>query len=254
MPSSRDHCLKLYPWLGALALIAILAALPAADTDAKEKKHISLSPAEEYNVSLEATRNTMDHAQTQRDVSKFVGGPPIHCVNGAKDSTLCVWPLSKKQRGWWPLAGALRTGDRLNLICEFPANDEPRPNDSCSVHSQRSNRGMIKGTTKVPTGGRMPRRVNNKSVAVKKMASQLLDQSKTAFQLSTLVGDAPDSCFNASASFMVCRWKTHNGTYGHGTLAHLIGTNFGDRVVLFCELPRDGSPRGPDSCTVEVGS
>ena len=38
----------------------------------------------------------------------------------------------------------------------------------------------------------MPRRVNNKSVAVKKMASQLLDQSKTAFQLSTLVGDAPD--------------------------------------------------------------
>ena len=200
MPTSLDHCLKLHPWLGALLLVAMLAALPAADTDAKEKKHISLSPVEEYNVSLEATRNTMDHAQTQRDVSKFVGGPPIHCVNGAKDSTLCVWPLSKKQQGWWPLGGiSCAQGDRLNLICEFPANDEPRPTDSCSVHSQRSNRGMIKGTTKVPTRGRMPRGVSNKSLAVKKMAAQLLDQSKTAFQLSTLVGDAPYSCFNASA-------------------------------------------------------
>ena len=206
MPSSRDHCSKPYPWLGALALIAILAALPAADSDAKEKKHISLSSAEEYKVSLKATRKTMPFAETQKDVSKFIGAPPTHCVNGAKDSTICVWRLSKRQQGWWPLAGALRTGDRLNLVCEFPANDEPRPTDSCSVHSQRSNRGMIKGRTEVPTGGSMPRRVNNKSLAVKKMASQLLDQSKTAFQLSTLVGDAPDSCFNASASSMVCRW------------------------------------------------
>ena len=87
------------------------------------------------------------------------------------------------------------------------------------------------------------------------MASQLLDQSKTAFQLSTLVGDAPTSCFYASASSMVCRWKTHNGTYGHGTLAHLIGSRILETASFYsCELPRDGSPRGPDSCTVEVGS
>ena len=254
MPSSRDHCLKLYPWLGALALVAILAALPAGESDAKQKKHISLSPAEEYKVSLEATRLTMGDAKTQPAVSKFVGGPPDHCVNGPKESTLCVWPLSKKQRGWWPLAEFLGTGDRLNLVCEFPANDEPRPTESCSVHSQRSNRGMMKGTTKVPTRGRMPRGVSTKSLAMQNMSAQLLDRSKTAFQLSTLVGDAPYSCLNASASSMVCRWKTHNGTYGHGTLAHLIGTELGNRVVLFCELPRDGSPRGPDSCTVRVGS
>ena len=164
MPASRDYCLKLYPWLGALALVAILAALPAGDTDAKEKKHISLSPAEEYNVSLEATRKQWTFAQTQRDVSKFVGGPPIHCVNGAKDSTLCVWPLSKKQRGWWPLAGALARGSSQSRM-RIPGERRAATHRLLQCPFAALQPGRDHGTdTRYTTRGRMPRRVTTKAL------------------------------------------------------------------------------------------
>ena len=53
MPTPLAVSSESFPWRSALALVALLALLPAGESAAKEKEHIDLSPAEEYKVSLE---------------------------------------------------------------------------------------------------------------------------------------------------------------------------------------------------------
>ena len=83
-------------------------------------------------------------------------------------------------------------------------------------------------------------------------AEELVTAAKTAFALSTLVGDAPWECRQIDDSSH-CTWKTTADTYGHGTLAMSIGADMSKKVRMSCMLPADGSPRAPDSCTVQIG-
>jgi hypothetical protein len=184
----------------------------------------------------------------------FVGALPKRCVSVPPEAKSCIWPLSKEEKGWWPLADALYTGDRLNLVCEFPANDGPRLEDSCSVHSQRSNRRYFRGQLNTGSaGGRMPKNFTKKKrVALTARAQQNLARARTAFALSTLVGDAPVEC-RSGGQRVFCTWKATADTYGHGTLAMSIGADMSKKVRMSCMLPADGSPRAADSCTVQIG-
>lgn len=85
-----------------------------------------------------------------------------------------------------------------------------------------------------------------------RICSWPLGRAGTAFELSTLVGAAPERCL-LSESVFFCIWKTHSGTYGHGTLAVGIDASFRKKVRLRCIRPADGSPRKPDSCEAEIG-
>jgi len=235
--------------LTAVALVLGLAAGPAVADGLS-----GLTPSQEARGSITKTRGVLAPYRTRGDMVDFVGAHPRRCAEVSGNASICVWPLSKRERGWRPLADALHTGDRLNLVCEFPENDAPRADDSCSVHSQRSNRRYFRGQLNaVAKGGRRPRSAVLKRRAVLETQSrQLLSQAKTAFALSTLVGDAPWECLSGN-HYSHCTWKTTAATYGHGTLAMSIGADLTKKVRMNCKLPGDGTDRAPDSCTVVIG-
>ena len=210
-----------------------------------------LSPADEYRESISGVRHILGPHQTLSEMVVFVGTGPERCVPFSKESLICVWPLSKRDPGWRPLASALGTGDRLNLVCEFPKNEIPRAEESCSVHAQRSSREYYRTITTKKRGQR--KIADWRSESRQTGAQQLIDRATTVFELSTLVGDAPDQC-NTTALETFCVWKTDAGTYGHGTLALSIGASFRKKVRLSCGLPIDSTPREPNSCAVQIGS
>ena len=84
-------------------------------------------------------------------------------------------------------------------------------------------------------------------------ARQILASTRTAFELSTLVGDAPNDCQRGKKGFL-CTWRTTAASYGHGTLAMTVNAPFGKKIRMMCRLPLLGLPRAPDSCTVEIGA
>lgn len=86
------------------------------------------------------------------------------------------------------------------------------------------------------------------------LALLILADARNAFELSALVGDAPDYCQSEIGEQVHCLWRTTAATYGHGTLAMTIGAPFRKKVRLSCRLPVQGSPRGAKSCVVTIGS
>jgi hypothetical protein len=209
-------------------------------------------PAKAHRNSVDVTRQILGPYSTLSEVNVFVGSAPDRCEAVSDVTQVCLWPLSKATAGWMPLAQVLETGDRLNLICEFPLDGSKRAESSCSVHPQRSNRPYFRGQFR-PQDRRMSR---TKRAEIRESESekarQLLSASVTAFELSTLVGDIPDQCFKGGSEFF-CTWGSHAGTYGHGTLAMSIEASFSKKVKLRCTLPADGGPRAADSCQASVG-
>ena len=239
--------------LTALAVVLVFAFGVGAGSVAADGLS-GLTPSQEARGSIAKTRGVLASYRNLGEMIDFVGAHPRRCVEVPENASICVWPLSKRERGWRPLAGALNTGDRLNLVCEFPEDNAPRAENSCSVHSQRSNRRYFRGQLNAAAkGGRGPRSAALKRRAVLEAQSrQLLSQAKTAFALSTLVGDAPWNCPRGSR-YSHCTWKTTAATYGHGTLAMSIDANLTKKVRMSCKLPGDGTDRAPDSCTVAIG-
>ena len=207
-----------------------------------------LTPGEEYRESVAAVRPVLAAYRTRNEMTLFVGAEPAACQSVSEKSEICVWRLSDRQSGWRPLSLALDTGDRLNLICEFPVEGGSRGDDSCSVHAQRSNRGYygsLLDDDEGEDGGIAGR------AAARAAAQKLLDDATTAFELSTLMGDAATDCHRASSQIM-CIWRTTRSTYGQGTLAMIADTSFRYKMRLTCQLPLEGGRRASDSCAVQV--
>ena len=234
-----------------LTLLSFFVATLPAGADGRS----GLPHAEEYRESISLVRDVLAPRQTRGDMIDLVGATPLRCVDVPGGAEICVWSLSKREAVWWPLAELLDTGDRLNLICEFPANDAPRSKDSCSVHTKRSNRGYYRDQLRGRRPGASMRRKSGARVPraeLKAQAQQVLTDARTAIELSTLVGDAPEDCRSRDA-VIVCVWKSNAGTYGHGSLAISIDADSGKRVRMNCRLPADGAPRDADACRVEIG-
>jgi len=231
-----------------IAADLLLVPIRSARADGLSK----LNPAEEYNGSIKTVLEILAPHSTQSQMTLFAGTSPTRCTTVSSDTAICVWPLSKKESGWYPLAKALDTGDRLNLVCELPRDDSPRAKHSCSVHSQRSNRSYYKQMVRQAKPGSLSSRNKIRATLVPQ-ARKHLDFAQKAFQLSTLVGDAPDHCRSEERHY-VCLWRASARTYGHGTLAMTIAADLSKKVRMTCRLPADGSPRAPESCSIEIGN
>ena len=211
--------------------------------------------AEEYRESIALVRDVLALHRTRSEMIVLVGDIPTRCVEVPGEAEICVWSLGKQEPVWRPLAKALSTADRLNLICEFPANGALRSEDSCSVHPKRTNRSYYMARIRGRGPGPAQRRKSVTSVSraeLKAQAQQLLADAHTAIELSTLVGDAPAACQSRDAGFL-CLWKANSGTYGHGTLAVSIDASFSKKIRLSCRLPAEGTRRAPDACSVNIG-
>ncbi len=240
--------IHVYVTIVVAASISVLVA-----SSARADGLAGLTPAEEYRGSIETVRETLAPHRTLTDISAFVGNTPARCQGVPRGASICVWHLGSKESGWRALAKVLRTGDRLNLVCELPPDESPRGKDSCSVHSQRSNRTYYRREASgAERFGRPTRRLSGAMERLAVEAKQHLAGLRTAFELSTLMGDAPSEC-RSEPTRVHCSWRGTSGTYGHGTLAMSIGADMSKKVRLNCALPADGTPRAPDSCTVNIG-
>lgn len=228
----------------AFAGLLVLAASAGADSLS------SLPPSDEYTLSVEGVRELLAPYGRLPEMVVFAGANPERCVPVDRPTVICVWSLSRQEVGWAPLATALDTGDRLNLVCQFPADGTPRAPASCSVHPRRSNRAWYRAQRHGHTSG--ARKSKRSDDDFEQGAQHLLDRAVTVFDLSTLVGDAPESCvFGDDEAF--CVWRTDASTYGHGTIALTIGASFSKKVTLSCRVPLAGGARSPDACTAAIG-
>jgi len=209
-------------------------------------------PAEKMQNSVDMTRFVVGPHRTLSEMNAFVGAAPERCEEISNTTRICLWSLSKSESGWRPLAAALATGDRLYLLCEFPKDNGPREELSCSAHPKRSNRSYFR--SRLRKNDRRMSRTNRERIAEEESekSNALLAEALTVFEISTLVGDIPDECYT-NAETVYCAWGTHKGTYGHGTLAMAIEASFSKKVKLRCSLPADGEDREKGSCQAAIG-
>jgi hypothetical protein len=229
---------------GAAILVLILAGFSHAD-------------AVIYDVAAQRELDmTIAGVVTFEQLSEFTGVTAFRCVVASPRSELCEWRMDGRSPGWRSVAGAIRTRDRIALLCELPTDGSPRAANSCSAHPQRSNRNQWEIP---PATGRRRQAFGSRSRArvradYSRAANQALASSQGVVALSRLAGITPDSCNEARPNDRVCTWKTTNHTYGHGTLVMAIKASKRKKIRMRCRLPLDGGPRAPDSCLVEVGA
>jgi hypothetical protein len=79
-------------------------------------------------------------------------------------------------------------------------------------------------------------------------ARAALAEARTKDALSDFAGLPPALCIGSSATHELCEWRLLHSASGWASLARWSDTE--DALNLLCELPLDGSPRRPGSCSV----
>jgi hypothetical protein len=159
---------------------------------------------------------------------------PARCTWSRAGFEICVWKLGNRTGAWYPLSASIGTRARVNLICEFPSDGKPSERDC-----------LVLPAASPPTNGSDPVRV------AREEAQRQLDAASTAWQLTQLVGDAPERCSAVDANTQFCVWRADVHTSGFPVLLAFLESRA--RVQLSCTLPADGSPRAHGSCRAQPG-
>ncbi len=75
-----------------------------------------------------------------------------------------------------------------------------------------------------------------------------LAEARTKGALSDFVGPPPAVCIDSSSTHELCEWRLPSSAPGWAPLARWSETE--NPLNLLCELPLDGRPRRPGSCSV----
>jgi hypothetical protein len=159
---------------------------------------------------------------------------PARCTWSRAGFEICVWKLGNRNGAWYPLSESIGTRYRVNLICEFPSDGKPTERDC-----------LVLPAASPPTTGGDPVRV------AREEAQRQLDAASTAWQVTQLVGDAPERCSAVDANAQFCVWRADVHTVGFPILLAFLESRA--RVQLSCSFPTDGSPRAPGSCRAQPG-
>jgi hypothetical protein len=228
--------------------VLLCLLLPAATACKKAPK--ALASGAQMNVEQ------LLHAYSDKhQLSGFVGGLPATCLQNTPRTELCEWPAGDRLPGWRPMAQAIGTRDRVNLICELFLSGAPREPGSCTAHPRRSNRAAWEAGGRRTGHGAITASERAKiAQANRRTTDQWMSQADTMLRMSRLMGAIPDDCMSRSETEQVCSWRTTARTFGHGVLAVWIDVSKTKKIRLRCVLPKDGGPRAPHSCHAQVGT
>lgn len=173
-------------------------------------------------------------AKTKGAMLRVTTLEPARCTWSRPGFELCVWKLGNRDSAWYALAASIETDAKVNLVCEQPLDGTPRQGDC-----------LVMPALSPPTTGNPKSRVR----ISRSEAESRLDAARTVWQLSELVGDAPERCSPVDASTQFCVWQASNHTAGFPTLVSLLDSRA--RVRLSCSLPADGGPRAGGTCRAE---
>jgi hypothetical protein len=87
-------------------------------------------------------------------------------------------------------------------------------------------------------------------VLLEEQQSNALLDSKTLEKLSLEIGLAPNQCQSVGDLSVVCSWELYNRMPSYKVLAGILSTT--KVVYIVCTLPKDGSPRSPNSCSLQA--
>ncbi len=235
---------------GRLTRLWILCFLLLPALSACKKSPKALAAGAQMNVEQ------VLYAYSDADeLSDFVGLPPLRCIQNSAETRLCEWQAGTRDAGWKPMAQAISTSDRVNLICELYLSGAPREPNSCTVHPRRSNRASWdRAARRTGRGAQTASERAKVEAGNRRTTDQWMTQADTMLLMSRLMGALPNECTAHSESEQVCTWRTTSQTFGHGTLAVWIDVSKSKKIRLHCILPADGSPRTPGSCQAEVGA
>lgn len=237
----------MYRILVAAAVIVLMPQSSPANSKA-------VRPPAEYQVAVE---EFLAEARTKSTIRDKVGVRAGNCLESSATTEICQWSLRDREWGWQPLAQAIRTRDRVALVCELPIDGSPRAAGSCTAHPQRSNRRLF--TPKGAGPGRNPKGgLRNKRAASRDenraIAQSWLDGAGTLAEMSHLLGALPSVCEPPVNDERTCIWRATARIYGHGTIAASIEAAGSKKVRLHCRFPIDGSRRAAGSCDARIGS
>lgn len=158
------------------------------------------------------------------------GGAPDRCVFAAPDLKLCRWEF----QGRLFSAGKDDThppATRIHLLCEVPLGAQESAEPSCRIHAQ----GALPLPPVAASGPR------NRPLR----GLEALNAARTLADLSHALGDIPERC-QTGVGQQTCVWLLRPGSSGH---QFLEGASEDQPLLLRCELPLNGGPRSPGSCT-----
>ena len=216
-----------------------------------------ISPPKAPNPSAEGrTEELLRSYPGSNELSEFVGMLPVRCLKSSIDTELCQWSAGNQLPGWRPMATAIGTGDRVNLVCELPSSGAPRAPASCSIHPRRSNRysWTVPAGKRTKSGRPLGESASQARERNRRTANAWIEQARTLAELSRLMGAIPESCtLQSDGAEQSCLWRTNDQTFGHGTLVAWIEASKSKKIRFRCRLPVDGRPRARASCFAEVG-
>lgn len=195
-------------------------------------------------------------ASTMADLDRMAGIPFIRCIVNSETTRLCEWQMGNRESGWKALADAIRTSDRITLVCELPIDDGPRVDDSCTAYPQRSNRAQFTQRPPGPGGRRKGASSSRSALSGKEnqqIARSWLADASNLLEMSRLMGAIPNQCQAQGNREQVCTWRATSRMVGHGTVAASIGADSSKKVRLRCRFRLDGRPRALDACEASIG-
>lgn len=143
----------------------------------------------------------------------------------------------------------------LGCASSVVVEDTDTPAERRQKTAARVGLGIVtSGFSEIPIG-RATRLEHQRQEALRKEEAKAawqwsMDSARTMGEITRLFGSAPDSCFSSSAENQICTWTL--GREQTDSSMHPIDRVYtrevGWKASAVCELPKDGSPRWPDSC------
>jgi len=132
----RSACLA---WISAA--VSLLSVTPTYLAHAGQGVKSPKERAEERREAKAKAKSqgeaALAAARTLLDLTRLVGVVPDACEALTPESRVCSWEITNRMPGYALLAPIVDTSHRVYLICELPADNSERKDDSCTLSSPK---------------------------------------------------------------------------------------------------------------------
>ena len=219
----------------SLQPVALGASLALVALGASAAAHAQAAAAADAALSSQ---------RRESELSRSLLSSPARCIRTDEATKQCVWRLGNRTSAWHPIAAAIGTDDRINVICTLPLHDEQRAARSCSAYPRRSDRMRY-----VVGHSRRDRRKRadtaQRRERLRQGARDRLARARGFDDLVALLGDLPITCAGVPGGDRTCVWKLDARTLGHGTVAAAAGLPSSKKLRLDCVFDGAGALRAP---------
>ena len=201
----------------------------------------SLPPEQASRPASELLRDS----STRAALTDWFGERPHACLGLDALHELCEWRITGASPRHPALAAYMGVPDQVGVMCVLPRDGSPRAAESCTLQQRRSNRDQI---TSPGFGPRSRGQTRSRAIQERtEQARRHIEGARDVVAMSRALGHLPERCEDAGDERR-CVWRLSDQSFGHGSVARLLGVGMHRKIAFTCSFPADGRPRRPDSC------